>query len=46
MLASTDKSLNNGLPDDITLLAVVLIKDKLRENVNETINYFKKQELL
>lgn len=43
VLASTDKSLNNGLPDDITPLAVVLIKDKLRENVNETINYFKEQ---
>ncbi len=37
------KSLGNGLPDDITPLAVVLIKDKLRENVNDTINYFKEQ---
>lgn len=31
------------MPDDITPLAVVLIKDKLRENVNDTINYFKEQ---
>ena len=32
VLASSEKSLGNGLPDDITPLAVVLIKDKLREN--------------
>ena len=43
VLASSEKSLGNGLPDDITPLAVVLIKDKLRENVNDTINYFKEQ---
>ena len=43
VLASSEKSLGNGLPDDITPLAVVLIKDKLRENVNNTINYFKEQ---
>lgn len=43
VLASADTSLANGLPADLTPLAVVLIKDKLRENVNDTINYFKEQ---
>lgn len=42
-LAYSDTSLQNGLPVDTVPLALVLIKDKLRENVNETINYFKEQ---
>lgn len=42
-LAYSDTSLQNGLPMDTVPLALVLIKDKLRENVNETINYFKEQ---
>lgn len=43
VLASSENSLKNGLPNDLTPLAIVLIKDKLRENVNETISYFKEQ---
>lgn len=42
-LAYSDTSLQNGLPVDTAPLALILIKDKLRENVNETINYFKEQ---
>lgn len=42
-LASSQKSLKNGLPDDLEPLALLLIKDKLRENVTDTINYFKEQ---
>lgn len=43
VLASSGTSLENGLPQDLTPLAIILIKDKLRDNVNETINYFKEQ---
>lgn len=42
-LAYSDTSLQNGLPVDTAPLALILIKDKLRENVNETIDYFKEQ---
>ena len=43
-LASSSEPINNGtLPQNLTPMALILIKDKLRENVNETINYFKEQ---
>ena len=42
-LAYSDTSLGKGLPANTKPLALILIKDKLRENVNETINYFKEQ---
>lgn len=42
-LAYSDTSLQNGLPGNTAPLALILIKDKLRENVNETIDYFKEQ---
>ena len=43
-LAKTDTEINgNSLSDNLTPMALVLIKDKLRENVNETVNYFKEQ---
>lgn len=34
---------NNNLPENLKPIALILIKDKLRENVNETISYFKEQ---
>ncbi|MCH5296781.1 MAG: HAD-IC family P-type ATPase [Ruminococcus sp.] len=44
VLAVSKQKINNStLPDDLKPLAFVLIKDKLRDNVNETINYFKEQ---
>ncbi len=43
-LAKTNSEINgNELSSDLTPMALVLIKDKLRENVNETVNYFKEQ---
>lgn len=43
-LAVSDKEIeNNKLPDNLTPMALVLIKDKLRDNVQETVNYFKEQ---
>lgn len=43
-LAFSDSEFDgNTLPDDLQPMALVLIKDKLRENVNETIEYFKEQ---
>lgn len=35
----TDKT----LPDDLIPMALILIKDQLRDNVQETVNYFKEQ---
>lgn len=40
---SNGKISNSELPDDLQPMALILIKDKLRDNVNETIDYFKKQ---
>lgn len=34
---------NSTLPNDLEPMAIILIKDQLRDNVNETINYFKEQ---
>ncbi|MBQ3330575.1 MAG: HAD-IC family P-type ATPase, partial [Ruminococcus sp.] len=34
---------NRTLPDDIQPIALILIKDQLRENVQDTVNYFKEQ---
>lgn len=43
-LAVSDCKLENGkLPSDLKPMALVLIKDKLRDNVEKTINYFKEQ---
>lgn len=43
-VATSDNPLNGSqLPDNLKPLALILIKDKLRDNVNETINYFKEQ---
>ena len=43
-LACTQSSFSGcNLPNDLTPMALVLIKDNLRDNVNETINYFKSQ---
>lgn len=43
LAVSEQKIMNSELPDNLQPLAVILIKDKLRDNVNETIDYFKKQ---
>ena len=43
LAVSEQKIMNSKLPDNLQPLAVILIKDKLRDNVNETIDYFKKQ---
>ncbi len=34
---------NDTLPENITPLAIIKIKDKIRDNADETINFFKKQ---
>ena len=44
VLASSEQSVENGkLPGDLQPMALILIKDKLRDNVCETVNYFKEQ---
>ena len=43
-LAVSNNEIQNGkLPDDLKPMALVLIKDKLRDNVQDTVNYFKEQ---
>ena len=43
-LSAGDNPINGSqLPENLKPMALVLIKDKLRDNVNETINYFKEQ---
>ena len=43
-IASSESRIENEtLPHNLTPLAIILIKDKLRDNVNETIKYFKEQ---
>ena len=43
-LAVSDESINNSiLPQDLKPMALILIKDQLRDNVQETVNYFKEQ---
>ena len=43
-LGCSDKSLEGSeLPDDLRPMALILIKDQLRDNVRETVNYFKEQ---
>lgn len=34
---------NTNLPDDLELMAFILIKDKIRNNAEKTLNFFKKQ---
>lgn len=44
VLASSDQPFREGgLPNDLHPMALILIKDQLRENVEDTINYFKEQ---
>ncbi len=44
VLAKSEELLESGkLPESLIPMALVLIKDELRSNVNETINYFKAQ---
>lgn len=43
LAVSNDKIKDSVLPDELQPLAILLIKDKLRDNVNETISYFKQQ---
>ena len=44
VLASSDTVVEDAkLPDDLRPLALVLIRDQLRDNVEDTINYFKEQ---
>ena len=40
---SSKPIVRGALPDDLTPMALVLIKDTLRDNVNETVQYFKDQ---
>ena len=42
-LASSDSELESSLPDDLRPMALILIKDQLRDNVCETVNYFNEQ---
>ena len=47
VLASSDDIVENKkLPDDLTPMALILIKDQLRDNVEETINYFIEQGVI
>ncbi len=44
VLAWSEQSIQeNTLPDDLQPIALILIKDQLRDNVEDTINYFKEQ---
>ncbi len=44
VLAVSEQAIkDSALPDDLRPMALVLIKDQLRENVEDTINYFKEQ---
>lgn len=44
VLASSDCAISESeIPQNLTPMAIVLIKDTLRDNVNETVNYFKEQ---
>ncbi len=43
VLASSESGFSNRLPDDLTPMALILIKDKLRKNVAKTVEYFKNQ---
>ncbi len=44
VLASAVRPVQNGkLPDDLEPVALILIKDQLRDNVEDTIRYFKEQ---
>ena len=44
VLASSDQPFREGgLPDDLHPMALILINDQLRDNVEDTINYFKEQ---
>ncbi len=44
VLATSEQPVENGsLPGDLQPMALILIKDKLRDNVCETVNYFKEQ---
>lgn len=42
-LASTEKPLTDALPQELTPMAFVLIKDTLRENVCDTVRFFREQ---
>lgn len=44
VLAGSDAHMNGSqLPDDLRPMALILIKDQLRDNVCETVDYFKEQ---
>ena len=44
VLGSSDEPMvGSQLPDDMHPMALILIKDKLRDNVQDTVNYFKEQ---
>lgn len=43
LAVSNNKIEDSVLPNELQPLAILLIKDKLRDNVNETITYFKQQ---
>ena len=43
-LVKSDRPIDGQkLPDDLSPMALVLIKDTMRENVNQTVDYFKEQ---
>jgi cation-transporting ATPase E len=43
-LVKSDRPIDGlKLPDDLSPMALVLIKDTMRENVNQTVDYFKEQ---
>ncbi len=45
LVQSNQPIVNCQVPDDIKLLAVIIIKDKIRKNAKETLRYFKEQDV-
>ncbi len=43
VLGSSDLPVGSGIPADLHPMALILIKDQLRDNVCETVDYFKEQ---
>lgn len=45
LLAKSKRKLNKKIPHNLEVMALILIKDKLRSDAKDTINYFKKQNV-
>lgn len=45
LISTKDKIVNNKIPDNKNILAFVLIKDKIRKEAENTLNYFKENDV-